>query len=145
MSYKFKLQKLLDFREKLEEKSKLSFMDAIMEKNKTEEELGVLRENYNKYKVIPNGTSTVNKKIIQNYLNLINTSIETKKDVLETKKEILEEKRVELIKAQVDKKTVEILKDKDYKKYIKEENYKEQKQVDEFALYGHIRKGFERR
>ncbi|NFT55436.1 flagellar export protein FliJ, partial [Clostridium sporogenes] len=47
--YSFRLQKLLDIREKKEEESKMKFKQAQMEKNNTEEKLFKLKNNYNKY------------------------------------------------------------------------------------------------
>ncbi|WP_291582965.1 flagellar export protein FliJ [Clostridium sp. UBA6640] len=145
MGYKFRLQKLLEFRQDVEDKSKISFMEAMSEKNRVETELNCLQDSYNKYKNIPLNLSTIEKKIVQNYLNVVNNSIEDTTVLLDEKEVIVEEKREKLVKSQVERKTVEILKEKDYGRYINEENRKEQNQADEFALYGYVRKSAERR
>lgn len=145
MKYKFRLQKLLEFRQDVEDKSKISFMEAISEKNRVEMKLNSLQNSYDKYKNIPLNLSTIEKKIVQNYLNVVNNSIKDTTVLLDEKEMIVEERREKLVKSQVERKTVEILKEKDYKRYVKEENRKEQNQVDEFALYGYVRNLAERR
>ena len=60
------------------------------------------------------------------------------KDLVIKNKE-LEIRRKDLIKKQIDRKTVDILKERQYKEFIKEENRKEQILIDELALYAYIR------
>lgn len=138
-TYEFRLQRLLDMREKIEDDKKVHFMEACNRKNKVESNLNNLQENYIKYSTIQEGKDTVQRKIQYHYLNLLTSSIEDSKVQLVEEKKVVEEKRIELVKAQVDKKTVEILKEKSYRKFIAEENHIEQLQNDEFALYGYIR------
>ncbi|GAA0121399.1 MAG: flagellar export protein FliJ [Clostridium argentinense] len=145
MSYKFRLQKLLEFRQGVEDQSKISFMEAMSEKNRVERKLNNLQDSYDKYKNIPLNLSTIEKKITQNYLNAVNNSIKDTTMLLDEKEIIVEEKREKLVKSQVERKTVEILKEKDYRRYLDEENRKEQNQIDEFALYGYVRNIAERR
>lgn len=144
--YKFRLQKLLDIRKDLEEKSKLIFKEAQREKDVVENELNNLKENYNTHRNINLYESVVQQKIKQNYLNALNIAINETTQVLEDKEKILEEKREELKKCQVEKRTVEILKEKQKSAFIKEQNLIEQKNNDEFALYAFIRTNhYERR
>lgn len=60
--YSFRLQKLLDIREKKEEESKMKFKQAQMEKNYTEEKLFKLKNNYSKYSNINLNDSILEKK-----------------------------------------------------------------------------------
>lgn len=137
--YKFRLQKLLDIRKDIEEKSKLKFKEAQREKNLVEDELNNLQENYKTYRNIDGNESLVEQKIKQNYLNALNLAINETTVVLENKEKILEQKREELKQCQVNKKTVEILKEKQKSAFLKEQNLIEQKNNDEFALYAFIR------
>lgn len=137
--FKFRLQKLLDIRIEKEEESKRGFKEAQIEKEKVEKKLSTLKESYNKYKYSPYGESLTQQKIRNIYLNALNTSIvETNKE-LKDKIRKLDEKREELRKRQIERKTVETLKDKQLQIFIKEENLMEQKAIDEFALYGFLR------
>ena len=138
--YKFRLQKLLDIRKDNEENSKLKFKEAQSEKNVVEAQLNSLKENYKIHRNINSDESIIHQKIKQNYLNAINFAITETKVVLEDKDNILEQKRENLKRCQIEKKTVEILKEKHVSDFLKEQNLIEQKTNDEFALYAFIRK-----
>jgi flagellar protein FliJ len=138
-AYKFRLQKLLDIRQEFEDKSKLEFKEAQREKNKVENELNNLKENYKIHRNIDVYESIIQQKIKQNYLNAINYAIDKNTIVFEDKGKILEKKREKLKLCQVEKKTVEILKEKEKIAFLKEQNLIEQKSNDEFALFAFIR------
>ncbi len=110
--YSFRLQKLLDIREKKEEESKMKFKQAQMEKNNTEEKLFKLKNNYNKYNNINLNDSILEKKIRHSYLNSLNFCINETSNELQQKLKVVEERREELKTKQVERKTVEILKGK---------------------------------
>ncbi|WP_251860594.1 flagellar export protein FliJ [Clostridium sp. Marseille-Q2269] len=137
--YSFRLQKLLDIREKKEEQSKMNFKQAQMEKNNTEDKLSRLKNNYNKYNNIDLNDSILEKKIRHSYLNSLNFCINETANELKQKLRIVEERREELKIKQVERKTVEILREKDKLAFEKEQNMIEQKNNDEFALYAFIR------
>ncbi|MDU5011771.1 MAG: flagellar export protein FliJ, partial [Clostridium botulinum] len=137
--YSFRLQKLLDIREKKEEESKMKFKQAQMEKNHTEEKLFNLENNYNKYNNINLNDSILEKKIRHSYLNSLNFCINETANELQQKLRVVEERREELKTKQVERKTVEILKEKDKLAFEKEQNMIEQRNNDEFALYAFIR------
>ena len=137
--YKFRLQKLLDIRKDIEEKSKLKFKEAQREKNLVEDQLNTLKEKYKTHRDIDAYESVVHQKIKQNYLNALNLAIDETSVLLEDKGKILDEKREELKQCQVEKRTVEILKEKQKNAFLKEQNMIEQKTNDEFALYAFIR------
>jgi len=137
--YKFRLQKLLDIRKNFEDKSKLQFKEAQRERDLVKDELNNLIEKYKIYKNIDSLESVVQQKMKQNYLNSLNYAIDEVTVTLEDKEDILEQKRQELKQCQVDKKTVEILKENQKNEFLKEQNSIEQKTNDEFALYSFIR------
>ncbi|WP_298837144.1 flagellar export protein FliJ [Clostridium sp.] len=137
--YKFRLQKLLDIRKDYEDKSKIQFKEAQREKDLVEKDLNGLKEKYQNHRNIDCYESIVHQKIKQNYLNALNFAIDKNTAVLEDKDKILEEKRQELKKCQVEKKTVEILKEKQKSAFLKEQDLIEQKSNDEFALFAFIR------
>ena len=137
--YKFRLQKLLDIRKDMEEKSKLKFKEAQREKNLVEDELNSLKKNYITHRNVEAHGTIINQKIKQNYLNALNLAINNTTKVLRDKDKILEQKRENLKKCQVEKKTVEILKEKQVNAFLKEQELIEQRNNDEFALYAFIR------
>ncbi|MBU3098622.1 flagellar export protein FliJ [Clostridium sp. DSM 17811] len=138
-AYKFRLQKLLDIRQDFEDKSKLEFKEAQREKNIVENELNNLKETYKTHRNIDAYESIIKQKIKQNYLNALNYAIDKSTIVFEDKGKILDKKREELKQCQVEKKTVEILKEKQKIAFLKEQNLIEQKSNDEFALFAFIR------
>ncbi|MFR1708054.1 MAG: flagellar export protein FliJ [Clostridium sp.] len=140
-TYKFKLQRLLDIREQEEENRKIVFMEALRSKNEVEAELRDLEDNFEKYSTVNNNMSVTERKIQHHYLNLLNSTIGITKEKLKIHEEDVEVTRKELVTAQVNKKIVGILKEKDKAAFIKEENRVEQIQNDEFALYGYLREG----
>ncbi|WP_291572698.1 flagellar export protein FliJ [Clostridium sp. UBA4548] len=137
--YSFKLQKLLEIREAKEEKTKVLFMQANQEKQLVQRQLDNLEDSYSKYSDMDITSSTYERKIQQNYLNLLHHTIEATVVTLDEKINELEEKRADLIEAQVQRKTVEILKEKQKKAFLAEQDRIEQLQNDEFSLYGFIR------
>jgi len=137
--YKFRLQKLLDIRKDIEDKSKLVFKEAQREKSLVEEELNTLKGKYKSHRNIDAYESIIQQKMKQNYLNALNLAIDETSVTLVDKEEILEQKRCELKQCQVEKKTVEILKENQKTAFFKEQNQIEQKTNDEFALYAYIR------
>lgn len=137
--FNFKMQRLLDIREDMEEQCKVEFKRIQNEKQKVEDKLEELKEIYHKNRVINFQCSTVEKKIQQSYLNSLNSSINETHKVLITKTQEVNLKREELKQRQIDKKIVETLKDKKKAEFIKEQNLIEQKNNDEFAIYSFIR------
>lgn len=137
--FKFRLQKILDIRYDKEEDSKRNFKIAQDAKKVVEKKLETLEENYSKYSKIGFGGSTVELRIRQSYCNVLQFNIEESTNELKEKIKALELKKEDLKQKQIERKTVEILKDKQLEAYIKEQNVIEQKANDEFALYGYIR------
>ena len=142
--FKFRLQNLLDIRLHKEEESKIEFKKAQDDKILSEEKLKSLKINYDKYSSTLYKGSIVEQKIAQAYLNSLTLCIDETIEEINNKSVVLEEKRDELKKKQVERKTVEILKEKQKSAFEKEQNQIEQIANDEFALYGFMR-NFERR
>lgn len=137
--YQFRLQKLLDIRADKEEESKRNFKEAQGEKLKVEEKLNNLKESYKKYSETTGEESVIERKIKHVYLNAVNYNIAETSKELKNKEKILEDRREELKLRQIDRRTVESLKEKQKVEFIKEQELIEQKMNDEFALYAFIR------
>lgn len=137
--FKFRLDKLLEIRIEKEEESKRKFTKTQREKKETEIKLTGLKENYEKYNGIKQGESVVYQKIKRNYLFALEKGISETEKILVTKNKELEIRRNDLIKKQIDRKTVDILKDRKYTEYTNEEDRKEQNLNDELSLYSYMR------
>ena len=138
-NYKFKLQKLLDIRLDKEEESKRAFREAQREKDLVKQRLDTLNDNYKKYSGINSKGTLIEQKIKQNYLHALSLNINNTTKELTNKNEFLELKREDLKEKQIDRKTVEVLKEKKKMEFMREQDFIEQKTNDEFALYGFIR------
>jgi len=139
--FKFRLQKLLDIRLDKEKSSIFEFKTAQVEKDGIKIKLKELKISYEKYNIYDTqDSSAINQKIKLYYLNALDSNIQNKNIELKDKEVVLEEKRIELTKCQVDRKTVEVLKEKQKANYINEQNLIEQKNNDEFALFSYIRR-----
>lgn len=137
--YKFPLQRLLDMRVEKEEASKVSFMNAQREKEIVEQKLSEMKQSYDKYNVINKDETIIEQKIKRHYLNALSSGIaQTSLDLKEKDKKV-EECRIHLKQKQVERKTVEVLKEKKTEAFLKEQDRIEQINNDEFALYGYMR------
>ncbi|MFL0251631.1 flagellar export protein FliJ [Clostridium neuense] len=138
--FNFRLQKLLDLKFQKEEQSKIVFKKAQEEKLKAEEKLASLKDNYKKYSEARMFGTVIEQKITHNYLNALTSCIDEANIELNTKSENLEKKRKELVEKQIERKTVETLKEKQKMNFELETKLVEQRFNDELALYGYIRK-----
>lgn len=137
--FKFSLEKLLEIRADKEEESKRQFNKTQREKKDTEDKLEDLKNSYEKYNGINKGESITYQKIKKNYLFAVDKGIaQTEKDLVVKEKE-LDIRRQDLIKKQVERKTVDILKEKKEKAFYKEQDRLEQILNDEMALYAYMR------
>ncbi len=139
--FKFSLDKLLDIRKEKEEESKRLFTESQREKRKVEEKLENLNNNYNKYKGITGNEDVVYQKLKRYYVLGLQKGIKSAKDELITKNLEVDKRRRELINKQIERKTVETLREKKYNAFIKEQERVEQITLDELALYAYIRNG----
>lgn len=139
MKFKFTLEKLLDIRIEKEEESKVKFTKTQREKRIAEEKLEDLKTSYDKYNGINPGETLNYQKIKKNYLFALDRGIEEIGKEIESKTKELEVRRTDLVKKQVDRKTVDILKENKEIEFYKEQDRIEQITLDELALYSYIR------
>lgn len=137
--FKFGLQKLLDIRVDNEEKSKLLFQEKLRERQQLENKIKDMKSDYYKYSNPQNGESVIYQKIRNNYLTAVANEINKTSMQLTLKEKEVEISKNNLKDKMVERKTVEILKEKKYDAFVKEQEHKEKIANDEFALYSYIR------
>ena len=137
--FKFGLDKLLEIRKAKEEESKRLFTESQREKRKIEEKLDGLKSNYNKYKGINPNEDVIYQKLKRYYLQGVQSGIKSTEKDLIIKNQEVDKKRKELTVKQMERKTVETLKDNKYAAYVKEQDRVEQINIDELALYAYVR------
>ncbi|SHI40333.1 flagellar FliJ protein [Clostridium cavendishii DSM 21758] len=138
--FKFPLQKVLDIRKDKEDEAVRALQSVQKEKLELENTLQQFKDNYTKYSVIKNGESVVYQKLKRSYLQTVTNAIQNTEMKIEIKDREVNVKREQAKVKQIERKTVEILKEKKYESFIKEEERVEQITNDEFALYAHIRR-----
>jgi flagellar FliJ protein len=139
-NFKFRLQKVLDIRVRDEEEVKIKFSEIQSRKIKIENNLKTLKGDYDRYSRQGICENIVNQKITINYLGALNNTIRDISLELNKACEELENLKSELINKQVDRKSLEKLKDQKHKEFLKEEDMKEQIINDEFAIISFARK-----
>lgn len=137
--FKFKLQKLLDIKIKDEEESKLRYTQAQNQKKIIENNLRNLEMNYIKYSDISNAQDAVTQKITINYLSSLTQSIKVTNEQLEKEEVKVAKAKEDFIEKQINRKSLETLKENEMLRVKKEEERIEQITNDEFALYAYIR------
>jgi len=135
----FGLEKLLDIRVKKEEESIREFQEVTRQKKIVEDHLTSLKDDYEKHKGIKKGESVVYQKIKRNYLIALTQGIDqTEKELVDKSKQV--DYKREIVKQKtVDRKTVELLKDKKFQAFKQEQDRVERVSNDEFALYSYFR------
>ncbi len=140
MSYKFRLQKVLDVKEKAEDNKKNEVYIVNKELLKANEQLqelkleltqkGIEREEKNK-----EGTSIIEIVQLNKYIDYLCTLIKNKEiEICELNKK-LEIKKEEYIESRKERKSYENLKDKDYARYMIKEAKEEEKIIDEIVSF----------
>ena len=137
--FKFGLDKLLEIRKEKEEESKRLFTESQREKKKVEEKLEELNQSYHKYKGITPNEDVVYQKLKRYYIQGVQNGIETYEKELTIKNQEVDKRRRDLTEKQMERKTVQTLKDKKYEAHIKEQDRVEQINLDELALYAYVR------
>lgn len=138
-SFKFRLQKVLDIKVKSEEESKIKYSKAQNEKRVVEKEINDLKQKYRKYENEINVEDSVSRIVTFNYLNSLSNSINVKNNELSKKEELVNAARSDLLNKQIERKSLEKLKENKYKLYKKQEELKEQATNDEFGMYAFLR------
>ncbi|MCE5220752.1 MAG: flagellar export protein FliJ [Clostridium sp.] len=137
--FKFGLDKLLQIRNEKEEESKRLFTESQREKKKIEEKLEELNENYHKYKGIDPNEDIIYQKLKRYYIQGVQSGIKSTEKDLVIKNQEIDKRRRDLTVKQMERKTVETLKDKKYEAYVRDQDRVEQINLDELALYAYAR------
>lgn len=139
-AYKFKLQKLLDFRTNMEEEKKNQLSLALKRLEQEKDRLSELKARQREMdKALKEKTSqgiAVNElKLLMNYIDYYKRGIKEQKTRIKMAEDYASACREELIKATQGKKMIEKLKEIDYKKYLYEEQKKEEKFIDDLVSF----------
>lgn len=136
--YTFKLEKLLNYKEKIEDIKKVDFAESSQKLNIEEERLLY----FNKYKESllnkkkAKSTASVGQyKLYSTYINDLSQKIENQKKAVEDAKEEFNRAKEELLVAMKERKSFEKLKEIHYEEYLMDMKKREEKLIDGIVTY----------
>lgn len=138
--FKYRMQNILDVKEKLETQAKNEFAIAASAVNEEEDKLNALnkrREDYRDYlEKLQHGDLDFAKiKETTQAIDSMKYLIKDQEDVLKRAQKVLELKRVALAEAMQEVKTHEKLKEKEFAQFMADEAARESKEIDELVSY----------
>ncbi len=141
----YRMQSILDIKEKMEEQARMEFAAARMRLNEEEEKLQTLIQRKEAYEEKGRELRKDNLKVMEIMENREDISrmeefIALQKIQLKHAEEKFEVARRRLQTAMQESKTQEKLKEKAFDEFMREENAREAKEVDELTSYTHGRK-----
>ena len=138
--FKYRMQNILDIKQKLEESAKMEFGEANQRVLAEEEKLSVIEKRKQAYEA--EGSRLRNDKLsvldIRNNLRAVSVLSDMKKEQeseVERAKVVQEQKRIKLQVAMQERKTQEKLYENAFEAFVREENAKEGKEIDELTSY----------
>lgn len=136
----YRMQSILNIKEKMEEQARMEFAQARMRLTAEEERLALLKERKDAYlhkgqELQKDSLNVLDIMENREALSLMNEFIdEQQKAVLRAERQ-LEEARLKLQNAMQESKTHERLKEKAFEEFVKEINAQEAKEIDELTSY----------
>ena len=138
--FKYRMQNILDIKQKLEESAKMEFGEANVRVMEEEDKLSVIDERKRAYEAEAGRLRTAKLQVadIKNNTRAISVLGDMRKaqeSEVDKAKVILEQKRYALQVAMQERKTQEKLYETAFEEFVREENARESKEVDELTSY----------
>jgi len=138
--FKYRMQNILDIKQKLEESAKMEFGEANRRVMEEEEKLSVIENRKREYEEEGGRLRSERLQVadIKNNARSISVLSDMKKEQeseVERAKVIQEQKRIKLQVAMQERKTQEKLYENAFEEFVREENARESKEVDELTSY----------
>lgn len=146
--FKYRMQNILDVKQKLEESAKMEFSEANARVLSEEEKLLMIENKKLEYE---NEGRRLRKAQLHvgdiksnvQAVSVLQKMIKTQEKEVEKAKVVQEQKRLQLQNAMQERKTQEKLYENAFAEFIKEENARESKEVDELVSYVYGQRGKE--
>lgn len=138
--FRYSMQSILDIKLKLETQAKQEFSAARIALDEEERKLGILFDRKKEYE----DEATRLRSGILNFRDMADNRIAIRcmenfivdqKVCVKEAERVLEQARVKLAEVMIERKTQENLRDKAFEEFLKEENKREGKEVDELTSY----------
>lgn len=138
--FKYRMQNILDIKEKLENAAKMDFMEATAKVNEEEQRLDSLKERVSLLEaegreLRSDRISVQELKQNTKAISHMRDRVQLQNEKLEEAKKLQQEKRMELQTAMQERKTQDKLYENALETFKQEENARESKEVDELVSY----------
>lgn len=146
--FKYRMQNILDIKQKLEEAAKMEFSQANIRVMEEEEKLSALHGRKRVYESEGKQLRKAKMDVLSiknniQAISVLNGMIKKQEAEVEKARRVQEEKRLALQNAMQERKTQEKLYENAFAEFIKEENARESREVDELTSYQYGQKGKE--
>lgn len=139
-NFKFRLEKVLEIKTKKENEHMIYHSKIMNDKITVEKEIESLELQYDMYSQVNYLEEDSFKRMIAyNYINSLYQTIQIKKDLLEKIEEKYKESLRILVVLQTERKALEELKQKQYKKFLEQLEQEEEALNDEFSTQTYFR------
>lgn len=139
MKFKFKMERVLNYKETIEDHKKNEFGTAQENLNNEEKKLNDItqyKENLKTEKNLSaNSTNAGNLAMYHNYINELEFKIKSQEKIVVKSQKEVEEAKEEMVDAVREKKMFEKLKEKEYEKHLYETQKKEEEVIDTIVTY----------
>ncbi len=143
--FQFKFQKVLDAREVIEKNRKKELMKSRnelvalqQEKKRITDEMAEQRKQF--YQKKEEKSQAISWKVIQSYLDMLESLNLAVNSRIEKQQEVVAEKRQALMESRRERRAMEILRDQDYEEYLWNENRLDQVVMNEIANWQTLKK-----
>lgn len=141
----YRMQSILDIKEKMEEQARMEFAAARIRLDEEEEKLQLLKDRKTAYeehgrKLRKDSLRVLDLRENQDAIARMNEYIAYQQGQVHIAEQQLEEARYRLQTAMQESKTHEKLREKAFDEFMREENAREAKEIDELVSYTHGRK-----
>lgn len=139
--FTFRLQSVLNLREKVEDQKELEYARALQKvaeeeaKERTLVERKALKTEELTELVSKEGIDPYEVSRYNDFIEVLKERIVEQRKAVATAKAAAEAKRLELVEAMRERKTIERLRENAFEEYLEEEKHLEQKQVDDVVSY----------
>ena len=146
--FKYRMQNILDIKQKLEESAKMEFSEANIRVMEEEEKLSEIEDRKRMYEAEGKRLRSARLHVadIKNNtqaISVLGGMVKVQEKEVEKAKVVQEQKRLKLQNAMQERKTQEKLYENAFAEFVREENARESKEIDELVSYVYGQRGKE--
>lgn len=146
--FKYRMQNILDIKQKLEESAKMEFSEANIRVMEEEEKLSEVEHRKRVYEAEGERLRTARLRVGEiksntQAISVLGGMVRVQEKEVDKAKVVQEQKRVKLQNAMQERKTQEKLYENAFEEFVREESARESKEIDELTSYVYGKRGKE--